>query len=272
MKKNFKQVVLCAALTALMCSCASQQKITYMEGIDNLPAELFSQESKAVEPTAMPGDLIQIIVSGRNVEAVKPYNKSTYIKDIAGNASSSTSERNNSIEYYLVDNDGNIEFPVIGALHIAGLDKAGIQDLVISKLYPNHLIEKPAVEVRFRNFQVTMLGEVGKNGIITSNNERFNILEAIAMAGDLTIKGKRDNVMLIRTEKDGSRSIHRINLNDKNLMRSPYFNLQQNDMVYVEPNSSKQRSAWQMPVGLTVGLSTLGSLLSIATLVITLTK
>ena len=100
----------------------------------------------------------------------------------------------------------------------------------------------------------------------------MSILEALAMAGDLTIMGERENVMLIRTKTDGTREIHRINLNDKNLVLSPYYNLQQNDVIYVTPNASKARSSWTIPPALSLGLSTMGTLISIATLVVTIVK
>ena len=117
-----------------------------------------------------------------------------------------------------------------------------------------------------------MLGEVGSPGIITAPNEHLNILEAIAKAGDLTIYGVRERVRIIRTAPDGTRTVNTVDLNDKNLILSPFFNLQQNDVVYVEPNGTKQRSSWSVPPGLSLAMGSIGTLIGIATFIITLTK
>ncbi|MGM9802625.1 MAG: polysaccharide biosynthesis/export family protein [Muribaculaceae bacterium] len=258
------------SVAIVLCSCSNSKNVVYMRDANKLPQSAWNKANPAAEPLASPGDMIQITVSSRIPEVVKPYNKSSYLSEL-GSAASSSSD-GNSLEYYLVDNQGNIEFPVIGQINILGKNKAEIKQIVIDHLYPKHLTEVPAVEVRFRNFQVTMLGEVGSPGIISVPNEHLNILEAIARAGDLTIHGVRDKVRIIRTAPDGTRTIHTVNLNDKNLVMSPYFNLQQNDVIYVEPNGSKQRSSWSVPPGLSLTMSSVGTLIGIATFIITLTK
>lgn len=257
--KFINQLLSIVVASLILSSCGT--KIVYMKDADKLPNEVLSKANNPSEPHAMPGDLIQIVVSSRNPDAAKPYNKSAYISDIT-----TTSTNNQDLQCYLVDNNGDIEFPVIGNLHILGLSKAEIKALVLSKLYPNHLSELPSVEVRFKNFQVTMLGEVKSPGTITVSNERINILEAIAEAGDLTIHGEREKVRLVRTSADGVRTVHTINLNDPQLTLSPYFNLQQNDVVYVEPNGSKKRSAWSVPPALSLIMSSVGFVISLVTL------
>ena len=174
--------------------------------------------------------------------------------------------------YYLVDANGNIEYPFLGTLHIGGMSKSAVEDYIATQIYPRYLTERPGVEVRFQNFRVSILGEVKSPGVIKATNGRLNLLEAIAQAGDLTIHGKRDNVMIIRTNSDGSRSIQTVNMNDKNMILSPSFNLQQNDIIYVEPNSSRARQSWNVPPALSLGMSSVGTLISIATFIITLTK
>ena len=131
---------------------------------------------------------------------------------------------------------------------------------------------QPGVDVRFKNFKVSVIGEVRSPGVYTATNEHLNILEAIALAGDLNITGMRENIMLIRTDADGKRSVHRLNLNDKELILSPYYNLQQNDVIYVQPNASKARSSWSIPPALSLTLSSIGTLISIATLIVTIAK
>lgn len=258
------------ALSFALISCSGSKDIVYMKDASKLPQSVLAQANPATEMTAKPGDLLQILVTSRTPEAVKPYNKSSYLSDLG--TTTNAGAEGSTQDYYLVDNMGNIEFPVIGAINVLGKNKTQIKDLVISYLYPNHLIEKPAVEVRFKNFQVTMLGEVNNPGVISVPNEHLTILEAVAKAGDLTIYGVRSNVRLIRTNADGTRSIHTINLNDKELVLSPYFNLQQNDVIYVEPNGTKQRSSWSVPPGLSLAMGSIGTLISIATLIITITK
>ena len=251
-------------LTALfITSCASSKKVPYMVGAETIPQEALQQVAKSTDPVIMPGDLLEILVSASNPEVVKPFNRMGLVYEMAGTLSTYGSAANNSSSFYLVDNEGNIEFPVIGTIKIGGMTK---------NQAPKYIKETPGIDIRFKNFKVSVLGEVARSGVYTATNEKMNILEALAMAGDLTIMGERENVMLIRTKTDGTREIHRINLNDKNLVLSPYYNLQQNDVIYVTPNASKARSSWTIPPALSLGLSTMGTLISIATLVVTIVK
>ena len=253
-----------------MTSCNTQKDIPYMIGANELPADVLQTAAKASDPVVMPGDMLQINVISRNAEAVKPFNKIDYVTKLGGNTNMNNNE--NSMYYYLVDANGNIEYPYLGTLHIGGMSKSAVENHIASLIYPRYITERPGVEVRFQNFRVYILGEVKSPGEIKATNGRLNLLEAIAMAGDLTIQGRRDNVMIVRTNSDGSRSIQTVNMNDKNMILSPNFNLQQNDIIYVEPNSSKARQSWNVPPALSLGMSSVGTLISIATLIITLTK
>ena len=269
MKSKLFLLILVAA--ALMTSCNTQKDIPYMIGANELPPEVLQSAAKANDPVVMPGDMLQINVISRNAEAVKPFNKIDYVSKLGSNTNISNNGEN-SMYYYLVDANGNIEYPYLGTLHIGGMSKSAVENHIASLIYPRYLTERPSVEVRFQNFRVYILGEVKNPGEIKATNGRLNLLEAIAMAGDLTIQGRRDNVMIVRTNSDGSRSIQTVNMNDKNMIISPSFNLQQNDIIYVEPNSSKARSSWNVPPALSLGMSSVGTLISIATLIITLTK
>ncbi|MBR0023660.1 MAG: polysaccharide biosynthesis/export family protein [Muribaculaceae bacterium] len=269
MKSKLFLLILVAA--ALMTSCNTQKDIPYMIGANELPPEVLQSAAKANDPVVMPGDMLQINVISRNAEAVKPFNKIDYVSKLGGNTNINNNNEN-SMYYYLVDANGNIEYPYLGTLHIGGMSKSAVENHIASLIYPRYLTERPGVEVRFQNFRVYILGEVKNPGEIKATNGRLNLLEAIAMAGDLTIQGRRDNVMIVRTNSDGSRSIQTVNMNDKNMIISPSFNLQQNDIIYVEPNSSKARSSWNVPPALSLGMSSVGTLISIATLIITLTK
>lgn len=260
-----------AVAAVIFSSCSSQKDIPYMIGANQLPQEVLQSAAKASDPVVMPGDMLQINVISRNTEAVKPFNKIDYIANIGG-TNSMNNNNENSMYYYLVDANGNIEFPYLGTLHVGGMSKSATENYIASQIYPRYLTERPGVEVRFQNFRVYILGEVKTPGEIKAVNGRLNLLEALAKAGDLTIQGRRDNIMIVRTNSDGSRSIQTVNLNDKNVLVSPSFNLQQNDIIYVEPNSSRARASWTVPPALTLGLSSVGTLISIATFIITLTK
>jgi polysaccharide export outer membrane protein len=270
---KIKNLLLLVISSLLLASCNTTKDIPYVINADQLPQDVLQAAAKATDPVIMPGDMLQILVTSLNTEAVKPFNKTAYIST-EGSASNlyTSGDQGNSIFYYLVDAKGYIEFPMLGKLHIGGLTKSAIEEQIASLIYPKYLTEKPGVEVRLKNFRVYVLGDVGRPGVVTASNERLNVLEAISQSGDLNITGKRSNIMLIRTNVDGSYAVHRLNLNDKNLIVSPDYNLQQNDIIYVEPNASKARSSWNVPPALSLTVGSIGTLISIATFIITLTK
>jgi polysaccharide export outer membrane protein len=152
---------------------------------------------------------------------------------------------------YLVDQEGNIQFPVLGAVHAAGLTKKQLTNLITKGLLDRKQLVDPIVNVRFLNYRVTVLGEVARPSVLNIPNEKISLLEAIGLAGDLTIYAKRDNVMVIR-EVNGKKLIKRLNLNSTELLTSPYYYLQSNDIVYVEPNkarvASSERSQQLLPI------------------------
>lgn len=277
---KLKLFLITSVLCLILVSCGSTKEIPYVIDADKLPENLLKETAKYSDPIVQPGDILQILVTSNNVEAmeaVKPFNKATYwggegMSSIVGNTTQTASNNEGSIYYYLVDDAGNIEFPMLGKVHVDGLKTGEISDLIASKIYPKYVTAKPGVEVRFRNFKVYALGEFNKPGVISSANGKMNILEAVAQAGDLTIFGVRKNVMVIRTNADGSRKVFRLDLTDKNLLLSPGYNLQQNDVIYVQPNKAKARSAWTIAPGWSFAMSIIGTLVSISTLVITLTK
>jgi polysaccharide export outer membrane protein len=176
------------------------------------------------------------------------------------------------LQNYIVDNAGNIEFPVLGTLHVAGLTRVQVQNLIKSKIYPQFLKEEPVINVRFQNYKISVLGEVARPGSFTATNEQCTLFDALAMAGDLTIYGKRENVMLIREYADGSKAVYRINLQDKDLVLNPQiYYLQQNDVLIIEPNKTKARAAG-IGSSETFTISIISTLISVATLIITATR
>ena len=184
----------------------------------------------------MPKDLLTITVNTTDPEAAAPFNLTVQTPANVSRSTSLTSQA--TLQQYLVSNEGTIEFPVLGLLHISGLTKSEAENLICEKL-GDYLKETPIVTVRMTNYKISVLGEVANPGMFTINNEKVNIFEALALAGDLTIWGMRDNVKLIRENADGKRHIITLNLNKSNILTSPYYYLQQNDIIYVTPNKVK---------------------------------
>ena len=174
------------------------------------------------------------------------------------------------MQQYLVDNDGNVEFPVLGTIHLGGLTKGEAEQYIKDKL-KSQFRETPIVTVRMINYKISVIGEVGQPGTFTITNEKVNIFEALAMAGDMTIYGIRDNVKLIREDSTGKREIITLNLNDPNILQSPHYYLQQNDILYVTPNKTKAKTS-NISSSTTIWFSVVGSLVSLASLIIAITK
>ena len=263
-------------MTLLMASCSSApKKVPYLVDAEKIPAEVLAQTQTVADPIIGPGDLLNIDVWAPDMAAVTPFNKGRYV-DSEGRLMTVTKPYSSytdngpeiSTDYYLVNADGTIDFPVIGKIEVAGLSKRQVVDKIANEIYPKYLTEKPTVEVRLMNFRVSVLGAVKTPGIYRSSNERMTFLEAISRAGDLDIKGDRENILLYRTNSDGSREIKRINLQDRDFLLSPYFTLQQNDIIYVQPNKSLRAQAWSLSPGVTSTITIIGGISSLASLVV----
>ena len=267
---NIRNLFLLAIISLVLAACNPSENIAYMTNIDEIPsAELAAAKVKAGDFTIRPGDMLHINVSGSNEDAVKPFNKVQYISTL-GSSSYNVGDR--STIFYLVDDNGNIDFPVIGTIHIIGMTKLELEDYIANLIYPKYLTEKPNVECRIQNFRVFCLGDFSKTGVVQAENGRLNLIEAIAMSGDLAPTGQRGNVMLIRTDANGQRTVKRFNLNDATFLASPDFQLQQNDILYVEPNKYKKRSIWSVAPTFSFGLSMMSTAMSLITFVTVLAK
>jgi polysaccharide export outer membrane protein len=171
-----------------------------------------------------------------------------------------------------VDNDGKIQFPVVGELKVGGLTKNEAEQMIRQAISP-YLAESenPVVTVRMSSFSISVLGEVNQPGTFTVAREKINVLEALSRAGDLTIYGLRDNVTLIREDSEGNKNYYTLNLNDANIVNSPYYYLQQNDILYVEPNKVRAKSS-TIGTSTSLWLSATGILISVATLLVSIFK
>lgn len=261
-----KKILLCSfVLLSLLTSCISTKKVTYFENKDEINTAL----SKTLyDAKIMPKDILQIQVFTMTPEAAEPFNL------MKGMTSQTTSNSNsqNSVYSYLVDNEGNIDYPIIGVVHLGGLSKTEAEQLIKSKINP-YLAESEnvVVHVRMMNYKYAVLGGVNHPGVFTTPNEKVSILEAIAQAGDLTTFAYRDRIFLIRENAEGQKDFHQLDINDANIINSPYFYLQQNDVIYVEQQKIATRNAY-FSANTSIFLTITSSLMSIATFVIALSK
>lgn len=263
---NIKNLLLIAATVFLLTACNAGKDVPYMINVEEIPtAELAEAAIKAGDFTIKVGDMLQINVTASNEDVVKPFNKIKYVPTLGGGSGYAMGDR--GAMFYLVDDDGNIEFPVVGKIHILGMTKTAVEKLVTSLIYPMYMNEEPDVECRIQNFRVYCLGEFVHTGMVTADNGRLTLIEAIVRSGDLTLQGRRDNIMLIRTDHNGQRTVKRININDASFIASPEFFLQQNDILYVEPTKYKKRSIWSVPPAYSFGVSVMGTLMSIFTFI-----
>ncbi|MBR4962624.1 MAG: polysaccharide biosynthesis/export family protein [Muribaculaceae bacterium] len=251
-----------------LASCKEAKQVIYLKEAETLPIELLQQKSEPANVKIAIGDELSLKIESDDQESVAMFNRDVLVS--SENQLSTT--KNVSDVSYKVDINGNISLPIIGKVSVVGLTIYEAEQLIASLIYPQYVKKEPVVTIGISNFKITILGDVNSPGVIDIEKDKVNILEALAMAGDLNITGRRNNVMLIRTQDDGSREIYRYDLNDKYLLFSPYFNLKQNDMIYVEQNRSKTRNAFTLPTVVTFSLSMVSTVVSIATLVRTYTR
>lgn len=220
----------------ILVSCGQKRNLVYFSDLGDTLAYQTAIIAKN-EPKIQPGDILAITVSTLNPESNILFNLGT-LQPVEGLRNNPLENRSN--EGYLVDADGNINFPVIGKIGLINKTKDEAQGIIVEKL--NSYVKDPIVNIRFLNFRVTVVGEVNKPSTFVIPNDKINIIEALGMAGDMTMFGKRENVLLIR-EFNGQRTMVRLDLNKKETINSKYFYLQQNDIVYVEPDEMKEKQA-----------------------------
>lgn len=248
--KLILQIICFLVLSITITSCASKKDVIYLQNIDSVG----KNENSNYEPKIQKDDLLSIIISGKQPEATLPFN----MPEIQGNYQ--INQNQDGIKTYLVDINGEIDFPVIGKIKLDGLTRTEAVKLVESKV--SEYIIEPSANLRILNFKFSVLGEVNKPGTYKLESERITLLEAISQAGDLTIYGKRDNVLLIR-EINGKKEYNRIDLTKADFINSPNYYLVQNDVIMVQPNKTKINSSIIGP-NITVTISALSLLTTIA--------
>jgi polysaccharide export outer membrane protein len=243
--------------------CTSQRKVAYFYGINEESAEVINETFNTVhESKIVPGDMLSIVISGLDPAAVAPFNLPVVAYARPG---SEQLYANPSLQAYLVDVNGYINFPVVGKIHLAGLKKSEAIEKIKFEL-SEHL-KDIVITIQFLNYKITVLGEVNRPGVYSIDNERVTVVDALGLAGDMSIYGKRPNVLVGR-ENNGKMEFCRLNLNTEDVFTSPYYYLQQNDFVYVEPNNMRALTSQNIPLY----LSTVSTLASMATVIISVTK
>jgi len=249
-------------LVVFLFSCASKQDIVYYQNIDSIGQP---ERSNSYEITVKPDDLLMIIVSAEDPEIAAPFNLTTVS---VANSANPTGTGIQTMQSYLVNAQGFIEFPVLGKLKVSGLTRTEIMHMLETKILG--YIKKPIINLRITNFKVSLQGEVNVPGIYSVPSERVTLIEALSEAKDLTIWGRRNNILIIR-EVDGVKSYNRVDITKADFINSPFYYLAQNDVVYVEPNKSRVNAA---AVGANTGviISITSLFITVVTLIISVTK
>lgn len=252
-------------LPFVLTGCSSYEKSLYLQ---NDAVINQSTQGQLYDFRIMPKDLLTIVVSTTDPAASAPFYRKLG-RDKEG-GSTPMSSQNTNLLGYLVDNNGEIDFPVLGKIKVTGMTTRECEALLRDKLKP-YLKETPLVTVSSSNYKFSVLGEVNAPGTYTVQDEKVTIFEAIAQAGDMTLFSIRDDVQLLREDSEGRRQVIHLNLNDANITQSPYFYLQQNDVIYVKPTKAKVRTN-TFNSNASMWLTLLSVLTSVTSLVLALTR
>lgn len=237
MKKNIVTTLL-AAVILMVSSCSTPKDITYMQGFNNQDAQSVALPSRIV---VQPDDKLSIVVASKDPALAEVFNMAIAQYRIGAPALSTTSD--SRVASFSVDPMGDIDYPLLGRLHVSGMSRHEVADLIKQRIIRENLLKDPIVTVEFLNATISVLGDVVKPGEYPIDRDDMTILQAIAKAGDLQITGMRENVLVVRQE--GDRDVaYRVDLtNTASIMDSPAYYLRQNDVIYVEPNNTKKRQA-----------------------------
>lgn len=236
--KKIISAIICCVLVLLLSNCTSYKKVPYLQNSN----DVVLKQMPLFDAKIMPKDILVITVNcSEEPKAASIFNLVVSSNNTSSNFGQMSSQ--SYLQQYIVSNEGDIEFPVLGKLHVAGMTKTQLEEYIFNRIYGTYMKAKPIVVVSMANYKFSVLGEVGSPGVYTVPNGKINVLEALAMAHDLTIYGRRDCVKIIRENSDGQKSIVEVDLNDANLINSPYYQLQQNDIIYVTPNKVKSKNS-----------------------------
>ena len=268
--------LLSVVLTMSTTSCISDKKIIYLQGADTLYA-VPQQIAQAFELEIQPDDELAVSVTSKDAKLIAPFDNNTLIgsgsgKSVTGGSGSSTSNTTSGVAYFLVDKQGNIEFPIYGTISTTGKTCRQLAEEIQQRMRGDGQIADAVVNVKIMSFKVTVMGDVKNPGVQTHTGERLTLLEAIGRAGDMNNSAKRETVLVVR-EENGQRTAYEVDMRDsKSVFESPVYYLQQNDVVYVKPNKSVRVKGSTGYTLLTIGSTVVSMLVSVTTLVIALVK
>ncbi len=262
-------VVACFMMLILQgCNPAQYKQVPYLQNSDSVD---LSMAKGLYDARIMPKDLLSIYVSTpENTSVSAMFNLSSRVtrNQYGETGTSSTQE---TPQRYLVSNDGKINFPIIGEIYVKGMTIPELQDYIAGRLTGTYLKVRPVVTVEMANFRVSVLGEVARPGVFSVDKGKINIYEALALAGDMTIYGVRDKVQVVREDAAGNKSIHVLDLTKADVINSPCYQLQQNDIVYVTPNKAKAKNSG-FGQETTLWMSSISILISVASLMYQILK
>lgn len=263
-----------AGITLILSSCSTPKDVTYFQDVQpGLEIPVVTETPITLEPN----DKISIIVSTSDPRLNALFNLPIGTTRLSGDTQSSqpSNSSNGEVAPYTINKAGDINFPVLGRLHIEGMTRDQVSEYIRRELISRDLAKNPIVTVEYLNLAVSVMGEVNSPGRYGISREDFTIIDALSAAGDLTIYGQRENIKVIR-EENGKQKAYYINLNSgRDIAQSPVYYLKQGDVIYVEPNYTKKRTKtpngnlWSTP---SIWITLLSTAISVATLVITLTN
>lgn len=263
--KKFEFGILAAVITILMvCNCTSYKDIVYFQNIDDVELNKLTSEYEAV---IKKDDRLTIVVSGPDKTVTAPYNLT--LNEMSGTGGGYSTNPEQTTLSYLVDVNGDIEFPILGKIHVEGMTRSQLTEFLTTEIGKD--VQNPIVYVSFRNYKITVLGEVRSPGTFTFDSEKISILQALGKAGDLSLTAEREDILLLR-EVDGVQTHHRIDLKDSHLLDSPYFYLQQNDVIVVPPSPTRVKTATTATGIWSVILSSITTTIAVVSMVLTLNK
>ncbi len=265
-----KRLIFILLLGALSASCGSQNQVLYFQDLDE-KAVMDIADSHQIR--IKPLDRLTVVVNSKDPELAAPFNTASSYNSLSGSPISAINggyTSNTSLQVRTVDEQGMLDFPILGKIQCAGKTRSELGEEIARAIREGGHIADPTVNIQFADMHVSVIGEVAKPGTYDITNDRITLLDALSMAGDLTIYAVREDITVIR-EENGKRTFASINLQSKDLFESPYFYLQQNDLVYVRPNRYRA-SAGKVNANRSFYISLVSTFVSVATLIVTITK
>lgn len=255
------------AVVIIFSACTAQQKVLYLQDVES-GAEITLPDNYIIR--LKPLDQITIVVNNKNPELAVPFNSATSFNSLSGTVGANGTATENSLQVLTIDEQGYVDMPIIGKVYCAGMTREQLATSIERTIIDNGYMTDPQVNVRFANLTISVLGEVNKPGRFSINRDQINIFEAIALAGDMTIYGKREDVAVVR-ECNGKNIVTKLDLRSASTFESPCYYLEQNDVIIVSPNKYKAATS-EINQNRSFWISLASTAIAVATLVITVVK